>query len=558
MGLRSVRTGTHRAVALAGTVSLAAASLVGVFGVTPAGAAGPPDHLFFFQQPAGATGGTAFGTQPVVQILDASNAVVTTDTSQISLAITAGTPGTGGPGTLTCAPVNAVAGVATFSGCKIDKVGTGYKLTATDPTDGLEPVDSTPFNVTVGTAAQLAFTTQPGNGAPGGDLAAQPVVTEEDAGGNPLTTGTAMVTLAIGNNPGGGTLSCTTNPVTAINGVATFSGCQITNAGTGYTLTATSTAPVLTMATSLPFNVGNPLPTRIMGVDAIGTSLAISSAEFPSPGSAGAVVLARSDFFSDALAGGPLAAAKNAPLLITPGAPASSMDSRVKAEILRVLPAGKTVYILGGPAAISLSIDTTLEGLGYTVVRVPGVNEYATAVLIANLLGNPSTIFEATGLFFADALSAVPAAIHTGGAILLTNGATQAPETLTYIAAHIGDTRYAIGGPLAAYGADPTAIGVFGPDLFGTSAAVATRFLPHAAIYGAATGLDFPDALGGGVYMATGGRLGPVLLVNTNAPLPLPISVYLNTLAIGTPGVVFGGPVAVGNDVLPALQAAVG
>ena len=557
MSLRSVRTGTHRAVALAATVSLAAASLVGVFGVARAGAAGPPDHLKFITQPGGGTGGIAWVNQPVVAIEDSSGNP-TTSTALVSLAITAGTPMSGGPGTLTCAPVNAVVGVATFSGCKIDTVGTAYKLTATDPTDGLEPVDSTAFNITPGSAAQLGFTTQPGNGAPGGDLSVQPVVTEEDAGGNPLTTGTAMVTLAIGNNAGGGTLSCTTNPVTAINGVATFSGCQITNAGIGYTLTATSTAPVLTMATSLPFNVGNPLPTRIMGVDAIGTSIATSLAEFPSPGSAGAVVLARSDFFSDALAGGPLAAAKNAPLLITPGAPASSMDSRVQAEILRVLPAGKTVYILGGPAAISLSIDTTLEGLGYTVVRVPGVNEYATAVLIANLLGNPSTIFEATGLFFADALSAVPAAIHTGGAILLTNGATQAPETLAYIAAHIGDTRYAIGGPLAAFGADPSAIGVFGPDLFGTSAAVATRFLPHAAIYGAATGLDFPDALGGGVYMATGGRLGPVLLVNTHAPLPLPISAYLFTLAVGTPGIVFGGPVAVGNDVLPALQAAVG
>jgi hypothetical protein len=58
--------------------------------------------------------------------------------------------------------------------------------------------------------------------------------------------------------------------------------------------------------------------------------------------------------------------------------------------------------------------------------------------------------------------------------------------------------------------------------------------------------------------MATGGRLGPVLLVNTNAPLPGPISGYLATLTVGTPGFVFGGPVAVGNDVLAALQAAVG
>jgi len=42
----------------------------------------------------------------------------------------------------------------------------------------------------------------------------------------------------------------------------------------------------------------------------------------------------------------------------------------------------------------------------------------------------------------------VPAAIHTGGAILLTDGTVQAPETATYLGAHSGDTRYAIGGRL--------------------------------------------------------------------------------------------------------------
>jgi ell wall binding domain 2 (CWB2) len=82
--------------------------------------------------------------------------------------------------------------------------------------------------------------------------------------------------------------------------------------------------------------------------------------------------------------------------------------------------------------------------------------------------------------------------------------------------------------------------------------------LAHAAIYGAATGLNYPDALTGGVYMATGGRLGPMLLVNTHAPLPSLIASYLNSLAPGTQGFVFGGPLAVGDDVLVALDAAVG
>jgi hypothetical protein len=207
---------------------------------------------------------------------------------------------------------------------------------------------------------------------------------------------------------------------------------------------------------------------------------------------------------------------------------------------------------------VSPNVDTTLEGLGYTVVREAGVNEYATAVDVAEALGNPTTIFEATGLSFYDALSAVPAAIEENAAILLTDGSTQAPETAAYLAAHPNDVRYAIGGPLAALGADPTATGVYGTDLFNTSAAVAFQFFPDASIYGAATAADFPDALGGGVFMATGGRSGPLLLVNQSTPLPPEITPYLGTLALGTKGYVFGGPLAVGAAVLAALQEAVG
>src|ERR1700728_2185862 len=205
--------------------------------------------------------------------------------------------------------------------------------------------------------------------------------------------------------------------------------------------------------------------TRLFGQDAIGTSIAVAQAEFPTAGSAKAVVVARSDFFTDALAGGPLAAAVDGPLLITPGASITpALDPRVEAEIQRVRDPGGTVYILGGPLALDPAIDAALQGLGYTTKRVAGDDEYATAVAVAEQLGNPTTVFEATGLNFADALSAVPAAIQAHGAILLTDGAVQSPETQAYLQAHAGDTRYAIGGPAAAAGADPTATAVYGLD----------------------------------------------------------------------------------------------
>jgi len=295
---------------------------------------------------------------------------------------------------------------------------------------------------------------------------------------------------------------------------------------------------------------------RIYGSDAIGTSIAVSQAQFPSAGSAKAVVLARSDFFSDALAGGPLAAAAGGPLLVTPGASQSStLDPRVQAEIQRVLPSGGVVYILGGTLALSQSIDTTLQGLGYATQRLAGPNEFATAVDVAEQLANPTTVFEATGTDFADALSAIPAAIKDHGAILLTNGSQQAPETSTYLAQHPGDTRYAIGGTFAASGADPSATPVFGQDLYGTSAAVASTFFAGTTSFGAATGATFPDSLSGGVFLGAPATIGPMLLVAPSGPLPSAIANYLAGVASTlVQGYLFGGPLAVGDDVQSELE----
>jgi len=306
-------------------------------------------------------------------------------------------------------------------------------------------------------------------------------------------------------------------------------------------------APANSGGGSVPVN-------RIYGQDAIGTSIAVSQTEFPSNGSAHAVVLARSDFFSDALAGGPLAVAVGGPLLITPGASISAaIDPRVLAAIERVLPGGDTVYVLGGDLALSPEVDNQLSFLGYKVVREAGVDEYATAVAIANQLGDPSTVFEATGLNFFDALSAVPAAIADHGAILLTAGNVQAPETAAYLSQFHPSVRYTIGGSLAAGGADPGATNVSGVDLFATSADVAARFFPGATTFGVATGATFPDALSGGGYMGTVG--GPMLLVNPSTPLPASIVAYLAAGAGRfTRGIIFGGPEAVNDSVLFALQ----
>ncbi len=116
------------------------------------------------------------------------------------------------------------------------------------------------------TAAQLVFTTEPGDGSPGQALAAQPVVAVEDGSGNTLTADASTISLSINEStvftPSGttvaGQLSCSSSSssVAASSGVATFDGCQVDRGGL-YTLTATDTADNLT-ATSTTFFVTGP------------------------------------------------------------------------------------------------------------------------------------------------------------------------------------------------------------------------------------------------------------------------------------------------------------
>jgi hypothetical protein len=107
----------------------------------------------------------------------------------------------------------------------------------------------------------------------------------------------------------------------------------------------------------------------------------------------------------------------------------------------------------------------------------------------------------------------------------------------------------------AAYGADPTANPVYGQDVYGTSAMVASTFFPSATAFGAATGANFPDALSGGVLMGHPGTAGPMLLVEPSGPLPPTVDAYLSgVLPTLTHGYLFGGSFAVGDDVLAELE----
>jgi putative cell wall-binding protein len=224
----------------------------------------------------------------------------------------------------------------------------------------------------------------------------------------------------------------------------------------------------------------------------------------------------------------------------------TSLDAATAAEISRVLKPGGTVYLVGGTAALGPSIASAISAQGFAPVRVSGADRFGTALAIAAKLGNPSTIFEADGEGFADALSAVPAAIVKHGAILLTGGSAQTSATAAYLRAHPG-LHYAVGGPAAT--ADPAATALVGADRYATSAAVALAIFPDATALSVANGATFPDALAAGPIAGAAGE--PLVLVAPTGNLPEPASAYLGTRGTSVSTIqVFGGAAAVSDAVM--------
>jgi hypothetical protein len=282
---------------------------------------------------------------------------------------------------------------------------------------------------------------------------------------------------------------------------------------------------------------GQPDPViRLAGNDRVRTAVETSRDIFPD-GSAGAVVLARSDGFADALPGTPLATSVGGPLLLTGQ---SSLDSATLDEIDRVLGGSGFVYLLGGTGAISDAVRNALELAGYDVERLAGADRYETAIRIANEI-HPNTIFVATGLAHHDGLAAGAAASSFDGdrvgAVLLTADGTMPAVTQDYLARHRSLPRYAVGS--AAATADPTAVSIAGTSPADTSRLLAERFFP-APIHVSFASTSSPiDALSGGPHAAAFGA--PLLFTGTDA-VPISVFNYLRSVkSSAVIGFVYGG-----------------
>jgi hypothetical protein len=109
---------------------------------------GTPAKLFISVQPEGATTGTPFEIQPVVAVMDMFGNVVNGARVSVTVSITPGS-GTAGAvlsGTNTLISDGGFGGLAEYEDLSIDKIGSGYTLTAA--VSGLPPVTSVSFDVT--------------------------------------------------------------------------------------------------------------------------------------------------------------------------------------------------------------------------------------------------------------------------------------------------------------------------------------------------------------------------------------------------------------------------
>jgi putative cell wall-binding protein len=263
---------------------------------------------------------------------------------------------------------------------------------------------------------------------------------------------------------------------------------------------------------------------RIAGADRVGTSVSLSR----SRDEAAAVVIARADAYPDALAGAPLAAALDAPVLLTGG---ERLDDRVAEEVRRL--GASTAHLLGGEGALSAAVAEDLRAAGArTIEWLAGVDRYDTAGRVA------TAVVALTGVDRAyvvegdhadvqrgwpDAVAVSGLAALEGSPIVLVTQASLPAATAAVLGGPAVASATIVGGDAAISPAVAGAISaagvqvdrVSGATRYATSVALADRAVTagaDAAHLWLATGRNWPDALAAGPAVAADG--GVLLLID--------------------------------------------
>ena len=255
---------------------------------------------------------------------------------------------------------------------------------------------------------------------------------------------------------------------------------------------------------------------RVEGPDRVATGVEVSE---QGGDHADVAVLARDDVFPDALTASTLAAEVGGPLLLSTPA---TLSPEVSEELDRL--GTTTVYLVGGPAALSPAVEAELVADGMAVHRIAGDDRYDTARLIAQevvaLGGRVDHAIVVRADHFADALAASNLATWGRAPILLSDTERLPEATIQALHDSLAGDRVWIGGGEAAVGAGPehalreqgyAPIRLAGADRYETAVLLADAGGSEGA--GAArawfaSGTDFPDALVAGVgAFRDGGRL---------------------------------------------------
>lgn len=331
---------------------------------------------------------------------------------------------------------------------------------------------------------------------------------------------------------------------------------------------ARNTGPVAGSTAADPMATVVPVE-RLAGADRVATAVEVSRAGWDASEVA---VIAQAGDFPDALAGGPLAAAHDAPLLLTPGA---ALADLVGSELARL--GVERVLLLGGPSAVSPEVEAELATM-VGVERLAGPNRYATAGLIAERVARAADagdrtvdeVIVANGMGFADALAAANLVVGGGAVapIVLTEPEGLPPASRASLATLAVDTATVVGGravvedtvlsDLDTLGI--TASRIAGSDRYATAAAVLEQALDRVPATARplvlASGATFADALTAGPLTS---RLDGALALSAAGHLPGPISDVLAAHTERVAGVrVIGGPSALSEEAVTDLRRALG
>lgn len=256
--------------------------------------------------------------------------------------------------------------------------------------------------------------------------------------------------------------------------------------------------------------------------------------------------------FPDALAAGPLATKLQAPILLTPQEKIIG-ETLVELERLAV----KKVVIMGGPLAISESVEASLRENGFDIERIQGSNRYATSLETASKMDKSDTVVIVNGEQFPDAMIAGSFAAQSGYPIILIKENEIPNAVRDYVESEF-DHVILMGGTLVI----PTTIfsefrnmgktvtRVSGTSRYMTSVETAKRYFGNAETAVVANGLDFMDALAAVPYAA---KMNVPILLAGHDEVHEGILEYLMNSSLKSFHYI-GGPLAISSNVKNRIQ----